>query len=78
MVSGIIIGAFGFGAFLFGFLTSEIVNPDNMKKTEVEEDGQFQFYDIDISGHVPKMFNTCIIIWAVLLVTGSLLVSRSP
>jgi MFS family permease len=29
MVSGIIIGAFGFGAFIFGFLTKEIVNPDN-------------------------------------------------
>jgi OFA family oxalate/formate antiporter-like MFS transporter len=29
MVSGIIIGAFGFGAFIFGFLTTHIVNPNN-------------------------------------------------
>ena len=29
MVSGIIIGAFGFGAFIFGFLTTHVVNPNN-------------------------------------------------
>jgi hypothetical protein len=29
MVSGVIIGAFGFGAFFFGFLTKDIVNPNN-------------------------------------------------
>ena len=31
MISGAIIGAFGSGAFLFGFLTTALVNPENLK-----------------------------------------------
>ena len=29
LITGLIIGAFGFGAFTFGFITSAIVNPEN-------------------------------------------------
>ena len=29
LISGLIIGAFGFGAFIFGFITTAIVNPEN-------------------------------------------------
>lgn len=29
LISGLIIGAFGFGAFIFGFITTWIVNPEN-------------------------------------------------
>ena len=30
LISGLVIGAFGFGAFIFGFLSTAIVNPDNI------------------------------------------------
>lgn len=29
MVSGIILGGFGFGAFFFGLIAMEMINPDN-------------------------------------------------
>jgi OFA family oxalate/formate antiporter-like MFS transporter len=29
LITGLIIGAFGFGAFIFGFITTWIVNPEN-------------------------------------------------
>ena len=29
LISGLIIGAFGFGALIFGFITTRIVNPEN-------------------------------------------------
>ena len=31
LISGLIIGAFGFGAFLFGFYSTSIANPENAK-----------------------------------------------
>ncbi len=31
LVSGLIIGGFGFGAFIFGFITTAIANPNNSK-----------------------------------------------
>lgn len=31
MISGLIIGAFGFGALIFGFITTAIVNPENQE-----------------------------------------------
>jgi len=30
LISGLVIGAFGFGAFLFGFITTAIVNPEDL------------------------------------------------
>jgi hypothetical protein len=33
-VSGLIVGGFGFGAFIYGFVSTGIVNPDDVKKME--------------------------------------------
>lgn len=29
-VSGLIVGGYGFGAFIFGYISTHIVNPDNL------------------------------------------------
>ena len=42
-VSGLIVGGFGFGAFIYGFVTTGIVNPDNVQKV-VERDGKKIYY----------------------------------
>ena len=76
MVSGIIIGAFGFGAFIFGFITTHIVNPNNEKPVGDSDDSKY--YNNDVAENVPRMFYICVVIWAVLMLIGSALVSRSP
>lgn len=76
MVSGIIIGAFGFGAFIFGFLTTKIVNPNNEKPDGLDDENKY--YNKNVSGNVPYMFSICVIIWTILMLIGSVLVSRSP
>jgi len=38
LVSGLIVGGYGFGAFIFGFITTAIANPDNLKP-QVPSDG---------------------------------------
>ena len=42
MVSGIIVGGFGFGSFLFGFVATYLVNPENLKP-DLEVEGGFIF-----------------------------------
>ena len=51
MITGLIIGAFGLGAFFFGFITNAIVNPDNLKPPKGEV-----FYPIEVAERVPRMF----------------------
>ena len=31
LISGLIVAGFGFGAFIFGFVSTELVNPNNLK-----------------------------------------------
>ena len=38
LVSGLIVGGYGFGAFIFGFVSTAIANPNNLN-TEVPQDG---------------------------------------
>ena len=42
LANGIILGAFGFGSFVFSFLVLAVINPDNVK-AEIYEDGR-KFY----------------------------------
>ena len=77
MISGLIIGAFGFGAFIFGFITTWIVNPENEGVVHDELNGE-KYIPERQAKRVPRMFHICLIVWTALLVTGILLTSRNP
>jgi MFS family permease len=64
MISGIIIGGFGFGAFIFGFISFAIVNPDNNSPT-IEVPGGKIFSPLsDEALRVPGMIRTNVAIWS--------------
>lgn len=73
LVTGLIVGGFGFGAFLFGFLSTALVNPADAKIP----DGQ-TFYANDISERVPGMLRWCTLFWAILCLISICTVRRSP
>ena len=73
LISGLVVGGFGFGAFIFGFISSAIANPDDETIPEGEE-----FFPYDVAMRVPKMFHLCLIFWISLSVVGSLMISRNP
>ena len=54
-MTGIILGAFGFGSFIFGLLSTWIINPQNLKPTVLSANGSM-FFDETISARVPKFF----------------------
>ena len=53
-VTGAIVAGFGFGAFAFGFLTTAIANPNNIRPHNKESFGDNYFPD-EVSKNVPHM-----------------------
>ena len=81
MISGLIIGAFGFGAFLFGFLTTALVNPDNLKPSIPTGGGPVTtdtLFPIEVAKRVPMMLRTCLAFWAALCLVAICTVTRNP
>ena len=76
MVCGLIAGGFGFGAFIYGFISTAIVNPDDVDK--VANDQGIKYYPEEVANRVPKMYRECLYSWLVLAICGVALVSRNP
>ena len=58
MVTGIIIACFAFGSFIFNFVATAVVNPENKKPSlsKTINGVTEKFFDEDVSKNVPKMF----------------------
>ena len=67
-VSGFIVSGLGIGAFIYGFLTTFLVNPDNdsaIATTVVTSSGTGieNFFPKEVSDRVPGMLRTLCLIW---------------
>ena len=63
LVSGLVIGGFGFGAFIFGFVTTAIAIPDD-EKPAVPQDGsgtKDKLFSRDVADKVAEMIQICLI-----------------
>ena len=81
MISGLTIGSFGMGAFIFNFITTAIVNPDNLKPGIPDAPGpptNDNLFSIELAKRVPYMMNFCLAIWAALALVAMLTVTRNP
>ena len=80
LVSGLVVGGYGFGAFIFGFITTAIANPDDLK-VEVPKDGTGitdKLFPKSVGEEVPHMYRICLIIWVVLGLISVAGVNRNP
>ena len=75
MISGMIIGGAGFGPFIYSFVSTAIVNPDNVPYKNI--DGLLVLPQ-DVADNVPRMYRICLVSWTVLCILGILLVNRNP
>ena len=78
VVSGFIIGGFGFGSFIFGFITTHIVNPNNVRPRFLAKGDTEKLYDNDITQGVPYMYHVCLAIWAGISLMSVICVFRNP
>ena len=80
LISGLVVGAFGFSQFFFGFITTEIANPDNLA-TQLPVGGVVgddHLFPIEVAEKVPQMLKICLIIWTLLSVVACCTISRIP
>lgn len=75
-MTGIIIGAYGFGSFFFSLLSTKLVNPN--KETASIKDGEMTYFTPEVSDRVPYMIRTLVCIWVVLVVIAISLIFRKP
>ena len=80
LVSGVIIGGFGFGAFIFGFISTAIANPNNLKPSVPHDGSGFSdnLFPVEVAVNVPTMLRTCLTYWTALAIISCLCVSRNP
>lgn len=64
---------FGFGTTIFGYVSTALVNPDNVKLIEGQD-----FYPDEVSKRVPNMLRICIICWTCLCFLSIVTISRNP
>ena len=76
MVSGIIVGGFGFGTFIFGFISTALVNPDNVEPFQVPNGDVL--YPFEIASRTPKMLRELCAMWIVLSAIGIIFIDRNP
>jgi len=69
LVSGLVVAGYGFGAFIFGFISTGIINPDNEQVLDKEHGG---FFPEKVAKKVPAMFQFCLLIWAVFVIIAVL------
>ena len=74
LMTGIILGALGFGSLGSPLVSTALVNPTGADPTI--EDGDLTFFDASVADRVPYMIRTLVFIWGGLVVIAVLLISR--
>jgi len=75
MISGLIIGAYGFGPFIYSFASTAIVNPNNISPQYIDNE---LLVPKEVANRIPGMWRMLLISWAVLCFLGISLVNRNP
>ena len=73
LISGIIIGGFGFGPLIFDNVFTHMINPDNLPIDEATG-----FYPDEVNERFEKTWRTCIVSWFVLVVIGCAMIFPGP
>ena len=75
VVTGIIVGAYGFASFGFGLISTDLVNPNNDAPV-CEEDSDICFFEPIVADRVPMMMRTLVFIWSFFVLAAILLITR--
>ena len=76
LVTGIILGGYGFGSFIFAQISTKLVNPTGASPTVYDPNNDVTYFDEAIADRVPSMIRTLVYIWIFLVVIGVALITR--
>lgn len=77
LVSGMTIGGYGFGSFIFNFVCKAIANPDNVKPTveEIENGKTVKYFDNSVGDNVPVMLRVLAASYCALGIIATIMVN---
>lgn len=75
LVTGIIVGSYGMGSFVFSQISTMIINPDD-REAEIEINRNLKYFKWEVAERVPFCLRILVLIWAVMLAVGILLLNR--
>jgi MFS transporter, OFA family, oxalate/formate antiporter len=78
LVTGLILGAYGFGSFGFSLLSTALVNPTHEKATIEDPEQGITYFGPEVADRVPYMIRTLVYVWIGLVAIAILLISRKP
>lgn len=73
IISGIIFFGFGIGSFIFSFVSKELVNPNNIKPTNIN--GEYIF-PLEVANNVPHMLRVLGVIWVIIMLVSLVLIKE--
>jgi hypothetical protein len=66
-----VLGGFGFGAFIFGFVSRALVNPDGLANVGSR-------FPVEVTENVPYMLRMLVLIWAIIVAVSLCLIKPPP
>lgn len=75
LITGVIVAGFGFGAFVFGFIAINLVNPDHESVSEEYKNGKYYPKDSEVVERVPYMFAMLALSYFITITVGCLCIS---
>ena len=76
LVTGIILGGYGVGAFTFGNISTMLVNPNEENPNIYDTANDVTYYDSHVADRVPFMFRTLVYMWSVVVLLSLFLIRR--
>ena len=78
LMTGIILGGYGFSSFIFAFVSTKLVNPNDLKPEIYDAKNKVTYFGDEVADRVPFMIRTLATIWSVLVILAVCLISRKP
>jgi MFS family permease len=78
LISGIIMGSYGGGSFIFNLVATKIVNPNGENADIKTNDPNLNIFDPSVANRVPKMLRILCMIWVFLVLLSACLISIPP
>jgi len=78
IATGLVLSGLGFGGFIFGILSTLLINPKNVKALPSIKSEQVTeyFFPESIAAGVPRMMRSLVLIWACMLLFSIIAVSE--
>ena len=73
IVTGIVFGAFGLGAFVFSFVAQALINPDGAPAVTINKN---KYWEKDVADRVPSSLRILCAIWLGQVIVALLLIKR--